>query len=247
MTKKEILTILLISCTLVLAYKIALRYRQDIFGSSPVILRLKGKKTVNDVTSQIGETVCKRLLKDFDKKQAVYPPEKMKFLAFKQEKIIEVWVPQKDGEWVKVRVYPILCLSGGLGPKLAEGDFQVPEGMYRITGLNPNSAFHLSMKIGYPNEFDRKMGIKDKRLNLGKDIFVHGGEVSAGCLAVGDQAIEELFVIAAKAGIENTSITISPVDFRKFRLNEKLKLRYDPIWTTELYKAIKSDLNRFRE
>ena len=91
-------------------------------------------------------------------------------------------------------------LRGASGPKIQRGDKQVPEGVYGISYLNPNSAYHLSLGVNYPNAFDREMAAKDGRKNLGGDIMIHGKNVSSGCLAVGDEPAEELFVLAAEVG-----------------------------------------------
>jgi hypothetical protein len=55
--------------------------------------------------------------------------------------------------------------------------------VYRIEHLNPMSSYHLSMKVSYPNAFDRRMAARDRRTNLGGDIFIHGKSVSIGCVA----------------------------------------------------------------
>jgi len=68
--------------------------------------------------------------------------------------------------------YRITAASGTAGPKLREGDRQVPEGIYRIVGLNPNSRYHLSMKLDYPNAFDRHQAARDGRARPGSDIFI---------------------------------------------------------------------------
>ncbi len=65
-------------------------------------------------------------------------------------------------------------------PKFKEGDGQIPEGIYGIEYLNPNSKFHLSMKINYPNSFDKEMAKIDNRKNLGGDIMIHGSNKTIG-------------------------------------------------------------------
>jgi len=60
-----------------------------------------------------------------------------------------------------IKSYPFTGFSGGLGPKLREGDGQIPEGVYAIEYLNPNSQFHLSVKLDYPNVFDKAKGRAD--------------------------------------------------------------------------------------
>ena len=88
-----------------------------------------------------------------------------------------------------MRTFPFQGFSGTLGPKLREGDGQIPEGLYRIEYLNPNSSYHLSLKIDYPNAFDREKGRSDGRERLGYDIFIHGKSVTVGCIPIGDEAI----------------------------------------------------------
>jgi len=116
----------------------------------------------------------------------------------------------------------------------------VPEGIYRVKWLNPNSRFHLSMRLDYPNEFDRARATKDGRGNLGGDIMIHGGEMSCGCLAVGDEASEDLFVLAADVGVQNIKVILSPVDFRVRDLPPNMCRL--PRWTKGLYKQVKGEL-----
>lgn len=144
---------------------------------------LRGKKTVNDRVDQFGAVVRERLAPDFDRIEVSYPPDKMTFIGIKQDRVLEVWVSDPP---VFLKSYPILGASGGLGPKLREGDLQVPEGLYRIESLNPNSLYHLSLRVNYPNATDRAKGKLDGRENLGSDIMIHGRTASIGCLAMGD-------------------------------------------------------------
>jgi murein L,D-transpeptidase YafK len=123
---------------------------------------------------------------------------------------------------------------------LREGDRQVPEGIYPIELLNPNSRFHLSLRIGYPNPFDRAKAKDEGRQRLGGDIMIHGNSVSIGCLAMGDPAAEDLFVLAADTGIKHITVILSPVDFRTgAALPDTEKL---PAWTKPLYQEIKARL-----
>ena len=74
----------------------------------------------------------------------------------KQEKTLALWAAgEGHGPAALVHTFKLLGASGGPGPKLREGDRQVPEGRYTLEALNPNSRFHLSMKINYPNAVDR--------------------------------------------------------------------------------------------
>ena len=92
------------------------------------------------------------------------------------------------------------------------------------------------MKVNYPNEFDLDHAEYDGRTDLGGDIFIHGKAVSIGCLAMGDEAIEELFVLAAHVGTENIKVIIAPSDPRKTPLDPFLPNL--PEWTPELYRRI---------
>ncbi len=116
--------------------------------------------------------------------------------AFKEERVLELFARDADsGSFVLFRGYPIAAASGVLGPKLREGDRQVPEGFYAVSAgaMNPNSDFHLSFNIGYPNGYDRGHS------RTGSFIMVHGGASSSGCLAMTDSAIEEIYTLCAAA------------------------------------------------
>ena len=171
-----------------------------------------------------------------------YPPQDVAFLAFKNTKLLQVYVTNAQKKWVKIKEYPILAASGILGPKLREGDMQVPEGIYKVTYLNPNSRFHLSLRLNYPNEFDKRQAAKTGRGNLGSDIMIHGNAVSAGCLAMGDPAIEELFVLVADVGMSQVEVVISPVDFRADLTNDTLPTFY---FASDLYAQIKNKLRDY--
>jgi murein L,D-transpeptidase YafK len=120
---------------------------------------------------------------------------------FKREKQLELWVEGNRQRYVLFRSYPICTYSGDLGPKLREGDNQAPEGFYRVTAgqLNPNSRFHLSFNLGYPNAYDRA------HARTGDFLMVHGSCVSIGCYAMGDDGIEEIYSLAAAALREGQS------------------------------------------
>ncbi len=201
-----------------------------------------GKRTVNDVVSHYAPSVEPVLREHFSRAGAHYPPRRMAFLAFKEERLLEVWV-EENGRWLKVARYPIKAASGRAGPKLRQGDHQVPEGLYRLLWLNPNSQYHLSMKVDYPNAFDRAQARRDGRTELGGDIFIHGRAASIGCLAMGDAAIEELFVLVARTGAANVEVVIAPRDLR-VRPAPNVPV---PAWTSALYTRIAERLKAFRQ
>ena len=116
--------------------------------------------------------------------------------AFKEEKLLELFVRNRTNEKFELfRTYPIAAMSGILGPKLLEGDDQVPEGFYQVppAAMNPVSRYHLAFNIGYPNEFDRA------HQRTGSAIMIHGNHVSIGCLAMTDAKIEEIYTLCAAA------------------------------------------------
>jgi murein L,D-transpeptidase YafK len=165
-----------------------------------------------------------------------YPPPELVLVGLKAERMLEVWA--RAGErWTLYRSYPVLAASGGPGPKLREGDLQVPEGVYRLTHLNPASSYHLSIRVDYPNAFDRERGAQDGRRALGGDIYIHGKAVSTGCLAIGDEKIEELFTLVADTGLAHARIVLAPGRALDVPAGA-------PPWTPALYRAIARELAR---
>ncbi|HYO64762.1 MAG TPA: L,D-transpeptidase family protein, partial [Archangium sp.] len=120
-----------------------------------------------------------------------WPPEELYVRAFKQERELEVWAGAKGERLRKVKTFPFCAASGDVGPKRREGDEQVPEGFYTLDQFNPRSQFHLSMRVSYPNEADRRLGGRP----LGGAIYVHGNCMSIGCIALQDGPIEELYLM----------------------------------------------------
>ena len=198
-----------------------------------------GQRTVEDVLQIYGVNATRKLNNYFTQAKVAYPPKEITLVALKQERKLEVWAKDNDGSHL-IHTYRIQAASGVAGPKLRLGDKQVPEGIYRIEGLNPNSHYHLSMKLNYPNEFDLFHAMEEGRTEPGADIFIHGRNVSIGCLAMGDEAIEELFVLTTQVGAENVKVVIAPYDPRVRPLTPDAQL---PIWTTELYANISREIN----
>lgn len=235
---KRLHIFLIILGFVILAFAFRLHLRRYLAGA---IQTTRGHKTVAERLNQHRQTVQERLLPYFQAAKVPYPPERIVFVGLKQEKKLEVW-GSCENQFKLIRTYPILAASGRPGPKLKEGDCQVPEGLYRIESLNPNSRFHLSLRLNYPNEFDRTQAKRDGRTNLGGDIMIHGNNVSIGCLAMGDEAAEDLFVLAAQTGLDNISVILSPVDFRTTKIP---KITYPlPQWTDILYEQIKLELSK---
>jgi murein L,D-transpeptidase YafK len=144
---------------------------------------------------------------------------------FKSEAQLEVWMGKADGTYQLVRTYDICNWSGGLGPKVREGDKQAPEGYYIVTArqMNPNSEYYLSFNIGFPNAYDRAYG------RTGSALMVHGGCLSKGCYAITDEAIQELYTFAREAFAQGQREF--PLHAYPFRLTtESLKLYKRDRW-----------------
>jgi hypothetical protein len=196
---------------------------------------------VQDVLDLYGLAAEQRLVPYFHHAGVLYPPDALALLGFKAEKRLEVWARHQDA-WVFIRAYGIEAASGTAGPKLREGDYQVPEGVYAIVALNPNSQFHLSLRLDYPNAVDRQQAAMEGREQLGGDIFLHGKDVSAGCLAMGDVAIEELFVLVARTGLERVAVLLAPSDFRQHAVARDSSR---PAWVEALYGELHRELGQF--
>ena len=206
------------------------------------IMRREG--TVGGVIAKYGEPAKKRILPYFQKASVNYPPDSLILLVIKKDRELQVYAANKDKTPVFIRSYPLRAKSGKLGPKLREGDFQIPEGIYKITSLNPNSRYHLSMRINYPNNFDLEKAKADGRDNPGRDIFIHGKAASIGCVSIGDEPIEELFVLSENTGLDKIKVVICPVDFRKEQIPEEIKAQL-PNWIDQLYGKLRSEIGTF--
>ena len=115
--------------------------------------------------------------------------------SYKMEGELEIWKLNSEGRYALLKTFPICRWSGQLGPKKKQGDRQAPEGFYSITPgqMNPNSSYHLSFDTGFPNAYDRAHG------RTGSNLMVHGACSSAGCFAMTDQAISEIYAIGREA------------------------------------------------
>ena len=199
----------------------------------------QNRHTVESRVKQFGEAAARRWQPYFEKAGVPYPPRQVVLVGLKQEKQLLVYAGTESLRFI--RSFPIVKASGTIGPKLKEGDRQVPEGLYTIEYLNPNSRYHLSMKISYPNAFDQARAAGEGRTDLGGDIMIHGKDVSIGCLAMGDEAAEDLFVLAAKTGIDKVRVILAPVDFRTRSLTPAERAGLPP-WTDRLYAEIEAAL-----
>jgi len=203
-----------------------------------------GGATVAERLEQVGPAARGRLEPHFAKAGVAYPPAGLALIGLKEARQLEVWARDGEGSYCHVLSYPILAASGGPGPKLREGDRQVPEGLYRVESLNPNSRYHLALRLNYPNADDRRRAAADGRTDLGGDIMIHGDSVSVGCLAMGDTAAEDLFVLVADAGLDRTEVILLPIDYRTGPLWQVANRPGLPRWTRELYGDIGTRLDK---
>jgi hypothetical protein len=210
---------------------------------SSLFVRAGGPRSVQDRLDEF-TGARSRVRAHFKRAGAAYPPARVVLLGLKEEKRLEVYASGAgSGGFTHIASLPILAASGIAGPKLREGDRQVPEGVYPVELLNPNSRFHVALRIGYPNEFDQRIARQQGRTNLGGDIMIHGGAASIGCLAMGDPAAEDLFVLSAETGIQNVTIILVPFDMRRRAVPPEL----DSDWRRELYSELRARISELPE
>ena len=209
--------------------------------ASEIDMAVNGPRSVSERLQQYGPAVSLRLKPNFDRAGVSYPPTAVTLVVLKQEKQVELYARGKGADsYCYIRTYPIFAASGRLGPKLRQGDWQVPEGVYGVESLNPNSHYHLALHVDYPNAFDRAKAQADGRTDLGGDIMIHGSNVSIGCVAMGDSAAEDFFVLAVQAGTANVHLLFCPFDFRVMRA--KPDVSQFPPWISELYADLTEQL-----
>jgi murein L,D-transpeptidase YafK len=149
-------------------------------------------------------------------KKGMDPQAPIFIRVFKEESELEVWKLKSDGRFYHFKTYPICNWSGELGPKLKQGDRQAPEGFYSVSReqMNPDSKFHLAMNLGYPNAFDRAHG------RTGEFLMIHGRCKSAGCYAMTDALMEEIYGIARDSFLGgNDTFEVHAFPFRMTEAN----------------------------
>jgi L,D-transpeptidase catalytic domain len=224
--------------------------------------------SVAEVLKEYELPVHQKLGKIFASQNISYPPKSMTWICLKAERQLMLFAKDDSGKMRKVLTYPIIGASGKAGPKLQEGDMQVPEGFYKITGFRPNLIAHIGLDVNYPNATDRLHANEEKRHHLGSDILIHGSRWSTGCLAMGNEPIEEMFVLAHDTGINNISLIFAPCDltkvdvaktnalsskassssaptFRSWEKNANVEFPQQPKWLPGLYLQIRKALSNF--
>ncbi|AIZ62579.1 hypothetical protein PK28_00760 [Hymenobacter sp. DG25B] len=152
--------------------------------------------------------------------------------VFKIGKRVEVWARNQGPEPFQLfRQYALAGTSGTLGPKRRAGDGQVPEGCYRINRFNPNSLYHLSLGLDYPNAADLAL----HEPTPGGDIFIHGSNVTVGCLPITNACVEELYVRAVEAraaGQQDIPVHIFPFALNTTDLDARWASPHYAFWKT---------------
>lgn len=152
--------------------------------------------------------------KMFEDKKIKYPCKNILYRALKASNELELWARNSpEDTFVLIKNYKICALSGILGPKRWEGDRQVPEGFYFISEFKPNSAYHLSMLINYPNYSDLMLG---NREHPGGDIYIHGACMTVGCLPMTNEWIEEIYITSLMSrinGQQNIPVHVFPLRY----------------------------------
>lgn len=170
----------------------------------------KSSGKVSEVFNRLEDT----LKKQFADKKINWPPQSMYVRSFKYDRQLEVWVKGKlDEPYQLFKTYKVCMQSGTMGPKRMEGDYQVPEGFYYINEFNPNSNYHLSLGLNYPNASDK---VLSDSLRPGGEIYIHGSCVSTGCLPISDIPMEEVYILATHAkeqGQDFIPVHIYPVKY----------------------------------
>ncbi len=148
---------------------------------------------------------------------------------FKRERVLELWLRRPEAQFVLFKSYPICSFSGGLGPKLKEGDQQAPEGFYRVASrqLNPHSRHHLAFNLGFPNAYDRELE------RTGSALMVHGGCSSVGCFAMTDPQVDEIYAVVEAAlhkGQAEIDVAIFPFRLTDRALAAEAHSTWLPFW-----------------
>ncbi len=150
---------------------------------------------------------------------------------FKEESELEIWKARDDGRFYHFKTYPICNWSGEIGPKVSIGDKQAPEGFYTITPaqMKPNSSFHVAFNMGFPNAYDKSNG------RTGEFLMVHGACKSAGCYAMTDALVEEIYAVAREAfrgGQSSFEVHAFPFRMTDEKIGRFKKHKWFKFWTT---------------
>lgn len=214
------------------------------FSAPPAPPRVRPKPlglTVNQALKKFGPPARKSLAERFKTAGLTYPPKKCCLIYLKEENLLYLFGFDKKQKWIRIANYSLLSWSGKLGPKLKEGDMQMPEGFYRFTALGADT--HLCLWVDYPNRRDRARAKLDHRTGLGGDIQIHEGVYSTGCVVLDHASMAEIFVLAHDIGCENMRLIMAPCNLAAHEA--KIDYALQPRWLPGLYKDLKAGLAPF--
>lgn len=157
---------------------------------------------------------------------------------FKAESELEVWL-RKDNSFVLFETYPICHWTGTLGPKIREGDKQSPEGFYSITARQGRhrGRWRKAFNLGFPNALDQRLQ------RTGSYILLHGGCSSAGCFAMTDTVLDEIYALVQSAmahGQQRVHVHIFP-----FRMTEPAMARHAGHPASDFWQDLKAGYDAF--
>ena len=162
------------------------------------------------------------LKKQFVQQGLQWPPKQVYLRSFKYDSQLEVWVRNNNKDQFKLfKTYKVCALSGALGPKRVEGDYQVPEGFYTINEFKPYSEYHMALGLNYPNASDNLLSDSVKP---GGDIYIHGSCITVGCIPIKDDPMEEVYILAAHA--KNNGQDFIPIHVFPVRYNVPKSVEY---------------------
>jgi murein L,D-transpeptidase YafK len=189
---------------------ISLLLIQESFAQPSFLEQQKAFPKVKNAFNHKNDTIKRA----FQKANLNWPPKEIYIRSFKYDSQLEVWGRNNSNESFKlVKTYKICALSGTMGPKRMNGDFQVPEGFYYINEFRPNSNYHMALGINYPNVSDKLLS---DSIKPGNNIYIHGNCVTQGCIPIQNDQIEELYLMAAYAhasGQDFIPVHIFPIRF----------------------------------
>lgn len=196
------------------------------------------ESTIEDISPEANKQLPAKILAEM-KAKGMSRNAPVMVRIFKEENKLEIWKQKANGRYDLIADYDICKWSGKLGPKYVEGDRQAPEGFYTVrpAQMNPNSSYHLSFNIGYPNAYDRAHG------RGGTHLMVHGACSSSGCYSMTDEQVEEIYAFARDAfagGQREFQIQAFP-----FRMTPANMARYRNDPNYEFWKNLKEGYDHF--
>ncbi|WP_189491170.1 L,D-transpeptidase family protein [Limoniibacter endophyticus] len=214
------------------------RALQALMLASLVALAACQDKTLSDIAPKANAKLPARIVQQM-KAKGMNEKSPIMVRIFKEEAKLEVWKQKTNGRYDIIASYDICKWSGKLGPKFKEGDRQAPEGFYTVgpSSLNPNSSYHLSFNMGFPNAYDRVNN------RTGMHLMVHGGCSSSGCYSMTDEQVTEIYAFARDAfsgGQRNFQIQAFP-----FRMTPANMARYKDDPNIEFWKMLKEGYDHF--